>query len=221
MFWERERSCVYKKTYCDRNKRQVDLKWGYKNNWPQTLCLIFFSHYLFKMYLFIIQCSWLYYSLLFLPPTPITLSTPLPPKPSLLSWFLFVFEIVIWFQHLSLPFTPSEPSHIPFPTLLWIHSPFFINCCMHICLHIHINLPKYNLLSPYNVFWRYIFRVEHLTLDNRPVCSFSGRTTSQATGFAQLPIVLRIGLRSLKIFPTHFGIFASVILVQLTLNYLI
>ena len=40
----------------------------------------------------------------------------------------------------------------------------------YVCMH--INTPKYNLLSLYNVTYMYVFRADHL------VCSFLGKTIS-------------------------------------------
>jgi hypothetical protein len=54
----------------------------------------------------------------------------------------------------------------------------FIN---FVCLYTHI--PKYFLLMLYTISCMYIFRIDHLAVDNQLVCSSLGRTTSLTSGF--------------------------------------
>lgn len=50
----------------------------------------------------------------------------------------------------------------------------------------------------------YVFRVDHLTLDNQLVCSFLGSTISTAPSFHQLFIVICVEMEPPGLFPTHF-----------------
>lgn len=53
-----------------------------------------------------------------------------------------------------------------------------------------IYILKHNLLCPYNVAHTYVFRADHLPLDNQLVFSFIPvKATSPAPGFPQLWIV--------------------------------
>lgn len=94
-------------------------------------------------------------------------------------------------------------SPFPFPSQTFpdcVHSPS--NSCplflliVIACIYAYTHIPKYNLLSPYNITCLCIFRVDLLALDHQFKCSSLGRTTFLTTGFSQLPTALRIGLKS-------------------------
>ena len=61
----------------------------------------------------------------------------------------------------------------------------------------------------------YVFRADHVALNNELVFSSPGMTTSATFHVIQLPIVLCIGLRLHRVFPTKFDMFTGV-LVPLT-----
>lgn len=85
---------------------------------------------------------------------------------------------------------------------------------MYICICIYI--PKYNLLSPYNVTWMYVFRdnVWHWTTN-----WFIGRTTSPVPRFTVAYSSCE-KLRCLGLFPTQLGMLISISLVQLMFGWL-
>lgn len=79
-----------------------------------------------------------------------------------------------------------------------------------------IYIPKYGLFSLYNVTYIESLRVDHLALNNKPVCCSLG-SISLTPRFPHLPIVLCVGLWPHELFPSYFGIFIGVILDQVTL----
>lgn len=89
-------------------------------------------------------------------------------------------------------------------------------CMYFIC----IDIPKYNLLSLYNVNCLYVFKDDHLALDNQRVCLSLGRTNSHAPIFTQVPVIFCIGLRPPGLFPVNFGMFIGFVLVHLTFEQL-
>lgn len=78
-------------------------------------------------------------------------------------------------------------------------------------------VPKYNVLSVYNVVCMYVFRADHLTLDNQSVCSSLGKATSLAPNFPQLPRVPCAELRLCGISLVPFDMTIGVILAQVRL----
>lgn len=81
--------------------------------------------------------------------------------------------------------------------------------CKHTCIYICICIPKYNLLSTYNVTSMYVFKVPH----NKLMCFSLGGITS-ALSFAQLAAVLCVELRPSGLFPVQLGIFVGHLFVQ-------
>lgn len=99
---------------------------------------------------------------------------------------------------------------MPLPGLFQIHGLFSHQLLLKTCMYfICIDIPKYNLLSLYNVNSLYVFKDDHLALDNQRVCSSLGRTNS---------VVFCIGLRPHGLFPANFGMFIGFVLVQLMLD---
>lgn len=142
------------------------------------------------------------------------LLTELSPQPCI-SYVFFYF----WGCNLIATFLPShscsKPFLIPLPDSFKFMISFFINCyCMHVYICLYIHIAKQNLQSSHNATCMYIFRSDHLILDNLLVCSSLGKTTSPAPRIAQLPIVICVGLRPHGLFP-FYGMFVSIILVQL------
>lgn len=90
------------------------------------------------------------------------------------------FEIIIircpssLFSLQSLPFIPPHCC-----SNRWL---FFTNCyCMLICIYTYIL--KHNLFSLYIVNPMYIFKTDHLALDNQLMCSSLGKTTIKSFHF--------------------------------------
>lgn len=61
----------------------------------------------------------------------------------------------------------------------------------------------------------YVFRTDHLALNNQLLYSSLGKNTSFAPSFPQLYKVLYVGLRTYRLFYVQFGMSIGVILVQL------
>ena len=70
------------------------------------------------------------------------------------------------------------------------------------------------MMNPYNVACRYVFKMDHLALDNQLVCSLLGKATSPALSFPQLPIVLCVGCRPSGFFLVQSGMSIGVSLVH-------
>ena len=62
--------------------------------------------------------------------------------------------------------------------------------CVCVCTYIFLNL-----LSLYSVTCVYVFRADHLVLDNQSLCSALGKTISPALSYPQPSVVLCVGLR--------------------------
>lgn len=73
-------------------------------------------------------------------------------------------------------------------------------------------------MNPYNVACRYVFKMDHLALDNQLVCSLLGKATSPALSFPQLLVVLCVEYKLHGPFLVYFGLSIGVNLVQLTLG---
>lgn len=58
----------------------------------------------------------------------------------------------------------------------------------------------------------YVFKGDHLVLDNQLVCSSLGKATSLVPSFPQLPIPLCAGFRPHELLPVHSGMFIGIIL---------
>ena len=70
--------------------------------------------------------------------------------------------------------------------------------------NIYIWNPKNNLFRLCNVTGMYVFRPDHVVLDNRSVCSSLGKTISPSLGIRWLPVVLCVGLRHSEGKEKHF-----------------
>lgn len=79
-------------------------------------------------------------------------------------------------------------------------------------MYIHICVP--NILSLYYVTCMYIFRANHLALEDLLMCPSLGQNSSLAPSFPRFAIVLCVGLRPSKLFPVHFGTPPGVVLVH-------
>lgn len=88
----------------------------------------------------------------------------------------------------------------------------------HISICIYMSIPQYSLSNAYNVTCIYVFRADHLVLDNQWVCSFLGRATPFIHIFPRWPVVLCVGLRPLSFFLCSLA--GSLINVQLTFRLL-
>jgi hypothetical protein len=74
---------------------------------------------------------------------------------------IFIFEIMIKLQCLSLPSSTLTPYFI-----LLLSVSFFINhYCMYMCIYIYV--PKYNLFRPYNDTCMYVFRADPWALEKQ------------------------------------------------------
>lgn len=125
-------------------------------------------------------------------------------------WFvcLLILFLRMYFNYITLfPFLCPNLSAYSSLLAFYYMASLFINCyCMNTCICIFICIPKYKLLSPYNVTCMYFFS-GYLVLDNQLVCSSPGRTTSPSPSCAQLPVVLGIELRLHDFCPIQIHMF--------------
>lgn len=125
--------------------------------------------------------------------------------------FLFIiFEIIIYWPHLSFPFPPFLFSHYTSPCILpkslfMFHQLLFIHQWIYTCIYI----PKYKLPSPYNVTCMHVLGDKYLALYNKLVCRSWRKPTFL---FSSVACSSYVGLRVHGLFPMKRGI----ILVQLT-----
>lgn len=116
-----------------------------------------------------------------------------PTRPSPISFFWFIFEIV-FSLHFLYPFPLPKPSHIPLLTFFQIHDLFssIVTACVYLFVYTYVLL---NI-----TFWLHImllicvFRVDHLPLISQSVCSSLRKTISFAATFTQLPVAPCVGL---------------------------
>lgn len=100
------------------------------------------------------------------------------------------------FRGILFTFLPPFPSSNPliYSTFHFkFTASFLINCyyiLMFICIYTYIHISKYNLLNPYSTICMYIFRDDHLALDNWLLWLSLGRTPSLTPIFTSLPVVL-------------------------------
>jgi hypothetical protein len=92
----------------------------------------------------------------------------------------------------------------PYPLTFKVMIYFLTNCyCIHAYLYMHINIPRYNLLSPHNITCRLVSGLDHLALRKQLVCSSLGTSTSPTPIILHLPVVHCV--RPCELFPIHFG----------------
>jgi hypothetical protein len=106
--------------------------------------------------------------------------------------FTFIyFLIIISSQHflfLFLPLSPPTYSH----ALLQIYSLLFTNCyCIYVYPLIFLNIT----CSDHKMDCKYVFRVDHLALDNQCCAFLCRRPPLPISRFSHLPIVLCVWLR--------------------------
>lgn len=92
--------------------------------------------------------------------------------------FPFLF-VCVWICTLITTFLLSLSSlqalpHTPHCSCSNLWCLFFICYSIHICICIYIKIPTYNLLSLYNATCMYIFRANHLALNNQFVWPWGG-----------------------------------------------
>lgn len=78
---------------------------------------------------------------------------------------------------------------LPYTTLLSPSNLWPIFIIYVICIFLNV------MLNPYKVACVYVFKADYLILDNQLVCSSLRKTTSSASSFSQLPVVLCVELR--------------------------
>lgn len=112
--------------------------------------------------------------------------------------FSSIFEIII--TSFSSSLFPSKSFHISLVAYFQIHVLFKLSdtTCIYIDIYLHLYIPKYNLLSLYNVMC--VFRANYLVLDNQLVYSSLGKTISSIlTQHSLVAVVLCIGLRPCRL----------------------
>jgi hypothetical protein len=80
-------------------------------------------------------------------------------------------------------FLPLNHPIYPFPSFRFVNSCFIACYWTHVCIYMYVYIPNHNLMSPYNVSSVYVFRADHLVLDNQLVCFSLGRATSSHSCF--------------------------------------
>lgn len=82
---------------------------------------------------------------------------------------VYFWDCILIATFLSFPY--SKLLHIPLPALFQIHD-FLKQLLLHAHrdMHMHICIPKYNLLAPFKVAYMYGFRTDYWALDNQLTC---------------------------------------------------
>jgi hypothetical protein len=92
-------------------------------------------------------------------------------------FYFIILTYVTLENDLLTSFLPSKPSNIPFFANFQVHGFTCVYAWMYVCLYVCIT--KFILFNLYNVTsCMYVFKADHLVLDNQLPCSSWGKTIS-------------------------------------------